>query len=89
MGRRKTITKTICLSLSTALLDAIDEHSNQLYVSRSEYLRHAAIEQMKLDDSVQNQRGEQSRGATPKHLPLKFVVPSNDDEFAISSDYDL
>lgn len=74
--------KTINLSLTPELLTQIDRFAGALYSTRSEYIRHAVIEQMRIDSG-----NEDLRRTMAKQLPTKFIVRSDTEEFAISPDY--
>ncbi len=76
------MTKTIDISLTEELLLQVDQYAKALYATRSAYIRHAIIEQLRNDA-----RHEGIRKTMAKQLPQKYIVNHPHEEFGISEEY--
>jgi metal-responsive CopG/Arc/MetJ family transcriptional regulator len=76
------VRKTINLSITQALLEAVDGAAQNYYMTRSEYVRQALIQQLKAE-GVEGQ----ARRQTSKAVPRWAIRPSKDDEYRLADDY--
>lgn len=75
--------KTVNLSFPAKLLQEIDRAAKHFYASRSEYIRHAVIEQLQTDSIP-----DHSRRRTRKNVPGWAIKSSHTDEYDLADNYE-
>lgn len=76
------MSKVITLQLTDDLLSEIDLYAKTRYATRTAYIRHAVIEQLRADSNHSDVRKTMA-----KQLPQKYIVNDKHEEFGISDEY--
>ena len=76
------MTRHINLALQNTLVEQIDIVAATRYVTWTAYIRHAIVEQLKVDT-----KNESVRRTMAKQLPQRFITGHKTEEFGITDDY--